>query len=361
MRVGAGLATLDGMNRQTLSLTAHQSSPPAVATVTAVPEMSGTASLAVVPEASPTGRDTPEPRPVIEVQGLAKSYGGRSVVRGLDLSVRQGEIFGILGPNGAGKTTTVEAVQGLRSIDAGHLRVLGLDPFRERRALRSQVGSQLQSSSLPERLRVGEALRTFARLAGDVVDWREALDTWGLARLQRTPFGGLSGGERQRLFIALALINDPQVVFLDELTQGLDPAARREPWALIRQIRDRGATVVLVCHYMDEVEQLADRAAVLHEGRITACDTPANLVAIADGAVRTRFTLREGQHPGRLDALPGVVRVLREGRRTEVVGDRTTPVRVAAELARAGILPDDLAIVRPSLEDVFVQLTSAEV
>jgi ABC-2 type transport system ATP-binding protein len=239
--------------------------------------------------------------------------------------------------------------------------VLGLDPFRERRALRSRVGSQLQSSSLPERLRVGEALRTFARLAGDVVDWREALDTWGLTPLRRSSFGGLSGGERQRLFIALALINDPEVVFLDELTQGLDPAGRRETWALIRQIRDRGATVVLVSHFMDEVEQLADRAAVLHDGRVTACGTPADLVARADGAVRTRFTLLEGQHPGRLERLPGVLSATREGPRTEVVGDRTTPVLVAAELARAGILPEDLTIVRPSLEDVFVQLTSGEV
>ncbi|WP_109474175.1 ABC transporter ATP-binding protein [Ornithinimicrobium cavernae] len=340
------------MKPQTLSRTAPQSRPPTPGA--GADHGPGLAT----DQADSAGRATDT---VIDVRGLTKTYGDRSVIRGLDLSVSRGEIFGILGPNGAGKTTTVEAIQGLRRVDAGHLRVLGLDPFRDRQRLRSQVGSQLQSSSLPERLRVGEALRTFARLAGDVVDWREALDTWGLTSLRRSAFGGLSGGERQRLFIALALVNDPQVVFLDELTQGLDPAARRETWALIRQIRDRGATVVLVSHYMDEVEQLADRAAVLHDGRITACDTPANLVALADGAVRTRFTLRAGEHPGRLDQLPGVVLVAREGRRTEVVGDRTTPVLVAAELARVGILPEDLTVVRPSLEDVFVQLTSGEV
>lgn len=298
---------------------------------------------------------------VIAVRGLTKAYGDRAVIRGLDLTVRRGEIFGILGPNGAGKTTTVETIQGLRHADSGTLHVLGLDPVRDRARLRSQVGSQLQSSSLPERLKVGEALRTFARLAGDVVDWRESLHTWGLTRLRRSAFGGLSGGERQRLFVALALINDPQVVFLDELTQGLDPAARRETWALIRQVRDRGATVVLVSHYMDEVEHLADRAAVLHDGRIVVCDTPAQLVARAGGEVRTRFTLHNGEQPGRLEQLPGVVSVSREGPRTEVVGDRTTPVLVAAELARAGILPEDLTIARPSLEDVFVQLTSGEV
>lgn len=295
------------------------------------------------------------------MRGLTTSYQDRAVLRGLDLTVRRGEILGILGPNGAGKTTTVETIQGLRHADSGHVRVLGLHPVRDRQRLRSQIGSQLQSSSLPERLRVGEALRTFARLAGDIVDWRESLDTWGLTALRRSAFGALSGGERQRLLIALALINDPQVVFLDELTQGLDPAARRETWALIRQVRARGATVVLVSHYMDEVEQLADRAAILHDGRITVCDTPANLVTRAQGEVRTWFTLSPGQHPGRLDLLPGVSSVSREGPRTEVVGDGTTPVRVAAELARGGILPDDLTVVRPSLEDVFVQLTSGEV
>lgn len=310
----------------------------------------------------PTSDAAPaSPAPVIDVRGLTKSYGDRPVIRGLDLAVQRGEIFGILGSNGAGKTTTVEAVQGLRSVDAGTIRVLGLDPLRQRPQLRHRIGAQLQSSSLPERLRVGEALRTFAHLAGDVVDWREALDTWGLAPLRRTAFGCLSGGERQRLFVALALINEPEIVFLDELTQGLDPTARRETWALIRQIRDRGATVVLVSHYMDEIEHLADRAGVLHGGRIVACDTPANLVALADGSVRTRFTLREGEDPGRLEHLPGVLSVSRDGPRTEVLGGRTTPVVVAAELARGGILPEDLTVVRPTLEDVFVQLTSQEV
>ena len=338
------------MKAQTLPRAAHQKHPPPGATGT------GTRTDPA------TGRHTgPTTDTVIDVRGLTKSYGDRPVIRGLDLSVRRGEIFGLLGPNGAGKTTTVETIQGLRGADSGHLRVLGLDPVRDRRRLGSLVGSQLQSSSLPERLKVGEALRAFASLAGDIVDWREALDTWGLAALRRSAFGNLSGGERQRLFIALALVNDPEVVFLDELTQGLDPAARRETWGLIRQVRDRGATVVLVSHYMDEVEQLADRAAVLHDGRITVCDTPAELVARADGEVRTRFTLTSGQVPGRLEELPGVSSVSREGPRTEVVGDRSTPVRVAAELARVGILPEDLTVVRPSLEDVFVQLTSGEV
>jgi len=212
---------------------------------------------------------------------------------------------------------------------------------------------------------VGEALRTFARLAGDVVDWRELQDVWGLTTLRRTAFGALSGGERQRLFIALALVNDPRVVFLDELTQGLDPTARRETWELVRRVRDRGATVVLVSHSMEEVEHLADRVAVLHEGRIVACDTPARLVTRADGSVRTCFTLPAAAGRVRLDHLPGVDAVTRAGPAVEVVGDGTTPLLVAAELVRAGILPDDLTVRRPSLEDVFVRLvqrtTSGEV
>jgi ABC-2 type transport system ATP-binding protein len=296
--------------------------------------------------------------PVVTVDGLAKSYGDRAVLDGVSFSVHRQEIFGILGPNGAGKTTTVETVQGLRTPSAGTVRVMGLDPARDRAQLRRVVGAQLQSSALPDRLRVGEALRLFARLAGDVVDWRALRDTWGLERLEGTAFAALSGGERQRLFIALALVNRPRVVFLDELTQGLDPAARRETWQLIRRIRAQGATVVLVSHYMDEVEQLCDRVAVLFDGRITACDTPAGLIQQVGGWVRTRFS-----NPGALDrvnlpGIRGVDSVSTDGGDVEVVGSPATPVLVAAALAEHDIVPDDFAVVRPSLEDVFVHLTT---
>jgi ABC-2 type transport system ATP-binding protein len=296
--------------------------------------------------------------PVIAVTGLRKSYGDRQVLRGIDLEVPRGQIFGILGSNGAGKTTLVEAAQGLRPTDGGSIRVLGRDPNRGRHELRPLIGAQLQSSSLPDRLRVNEALRIFARLAGDVVDWRESLETWGLSRLRRTAFGALSGGERQRLFIALALINDPELVFLDEVTQGLDPTARRETWDLIRQVRERGATVVLVSHYMDEVEQLCDQVAVLDRGLIVACDTPARLALEGSRAVRTRFALTDVRNLLPLEQLPGVSAVSTSGRRCEVIGDPTTPVRVAAELARHDLLPDDFEVVRPSLEDAFIELTA---
>lgn len=297
------------------------------------------------------------PNVAIEVDGLTKSYGDREVLTSISFTVAPQEIFGILGVNGAGKTSAVETIQGLRAADSGRIRVLGLDPARDRGRLRHLVGSQLQSSALPERLKVAEALRMFARLAGDVIDWRELRDTWDLARLSKSAFGSLSGGERQRLFIALALVNRPAVVFLDELTQGLDPSARRETWRLIQRIREQGATVVMVSHFMDEVEYLADRIAVLHEGRITACDTPHGLVAGAGGAVRTRFSSTTPSLIHGLGALPGVESVTGDGASIEVTGDPSSPVVVAAELSRRGELPRDFAVHRPSLEDVFVTLT----
>ncbi|MBA3308740.1 MAG: ABC transporter ATP-binding protein [Nocardioidaceae bacterium] len=298
------------------------------------------------------------PDAVVEVDGLTKAYGDHKVLKGLSLSVAAQEIFGILGPNGVGKTTAVETIQGLRSRQGGSVRVLGLDPARDRSQLRPLLGSQLQASALPERLRVGEALRLFCRLAGDVVDWRELRDTWDLARLERSSFGSLSGGERQRLFIALALANRPRVVFLDELTQGLDPAARRDTWRLIRRIREQGATVVLVSHYMDEVEQLCDRVAVLHDGCITACDSPQGLISLVGGSVRTRFSSEAAAVVSGLERIPGVESVSSDGRVVDVSGDASTPVLVAAELARRNAVPDDFTVVRPSLEDVFVTLTS---
>lgn len=191
--------------------------------------------------------------PVIEVEHLARSYGPSSAVRDVSLAVEQGEIFGVLGPNGAGRTTTVECLQGLRAPDAGRLRVLGLDPQRQRGERRRRVGSQLQESALPDRMRVWEALDLFSSLAsGGGAEWRSIASAWGLGGLERPAFSKLSGGERQRLLVALALVNGPEVVFLDELTQGLDPAARRVAWSLVRQARDRGATVVMVTHFMEE-------------------------------------------------------------------------------------------------------------
>ena len=297
-------------------------------------------------------------RPLVEVQGLRKSYGDRLVLDDVSFEVRAGEILGIAGLNGTGKTTTVEIVQGLRSRDRGKVLVAGVDPAEGRQRLRQVVGSQLQSSALPERMRVAEALRLFARLSGDVVDWRRLGDEWGLSELGRSAFGQLSGGQRQRLFIALALVGDPDVVFLDELTQSLDPMARKETWRLVQRVRDEGASVVLVTHDMDEAEHLCDRVMFLHEGRIAATGTPNGLIDWLGGPVRTRFSAPPAALVG-LEVLPGVHAVTHDGHRAEILGDSGSVVRVAGELARRELAPDDFTVVRPSLGDVFVNVTGA--
>lgn len=296
--------------------------------------------------------------PVIRVRDLQKFYGSRQVLHDVSFDVHAGEILGIVGRNGMGKTSTVEIVQGLRPRDGGTVLVAGVDPADHRHRLRSVVGSQLQSCALPDRLRVDEALRLFARLAGDVVDWRALRDDWGLAALGSAAYGGLSGGERQRLFIALAMVNDPRVVFLDELTQGLDPAARRDTWRLVARVRDQGATVVLVTHDMGEAERLCDRLVIVHDGRVAAEGTAAQLVTRLGGPVRTRFSAASHDASG-LDRLPGVVAVTHDGARACVDGDAASVVAVAAELSRRGLAPDDFTVIRPDLEDVFLSLTGA--
>jgi len=215
--------------------------------------------------------------PIISVEHLHKRYGDTVAVADVSFSVEAGEIFGILGPNGAGKTTTVECVTGLRTPDGGELRVLGLDPVADRARVHERVGVQLQESELPEKLRVGEALDLYASFYSDPADPAQLLDLLGLADKRRARWKQLSGGQKQRLSIALALIGKPEIAVLDELTTGLDPASRREAWALIRAIRDEGVTIVLVTHFMEEAERLCDRVAVIDGGRVVATDTPAGL------------------------------------------------------------------------------------
>jgi ABC-2 type transport system ATP-binding protein len=293
---------------------------------------------------------------VIEVNNLRKSYGSRVAVEDVTFEVREGEIFGVLGRNGAGKTTTVECLQGLRRADGGRVRVLGLDPYRQTQQLRRRIGSQLQEAALPDRLRVWEALDLFASLMPGGTDWRALMDQWGLAEKRKTPFAGLSGGQRQRLFVALALVNDPEVVFLDELTQGLDPAARRVAWGLIRAIRERGTTVVLVTHYMDEAEHLCDRIAVVDGGRVVATDTPQGLISRFGGPITVIFS-GDGHDVAFLKDLPQVHAVQRHGDRVEAEGTGPLLPLVAAELVSRGFVPADLRVKQPTLEEVFLRLT----
>ncbi|NRQ34141.1 ABC transporter ATP-binding protein [Nonomuraea sp. NN258] len=290
---------------------------------------------------------------VIEVTDLRKGYAGQTVLDGVSFSVEEGEIFGILGPNGTGKTTTVECVEGLRRPDSGTIRVLGLDPAKDGRKLREQIGVQLQQTQLPENLKVWEALDLYASFYAESRDWRELLVEWGLADKRNARFGKLSGGQKQRLFIALALVGNPRVAFLDELTTGLDPQARRTTWELIKQVRASGVTVVLVSHFMDEVEELCDRVAVLNHGKVVAVDTPSGL---AGGEHRMRFRLMAGELTD-LSGVPGVSDVTRTGDRVVVTGRGDFATAVTAHLARHQVLVSDLRIDKRTLEDAFTALT----
>jgi ABC-2 type transport system ATP-binding protein len=294
----------------------------------------------------------------ISVRGLRKTYGSNTAVADISFEVEEGEIFGIIGPNGSGKTTTVECLQGLRDADSGELSVLGLHPLRDRQRLRAQVGSQLQESALPDRIKVWEALDLFASLSPASVDWRELMEQWGLAEKKNAVFSSLSGGQRQRLFVALALVNAPRVVFLDEMTTGLDPAARRVAWELIRNIRARGTTVVLVTHFMDEAEHLCDRIAVFNRGLVADLDTPAELVSRHAGAATVRFTAHDGASLDWLAGVRGVSAVRREGRRVEVAGEGPILAYTAAALVERGMAPADLSVERARLEDAYLKLTA---
>jgi ABC-2 type transport system ATP-binding protein len=294
----------------------------------------------------------------VEVSHLVKRYGDFTAVHDISFSVEEGEIFGILGPNGSGKTTTVESLQGLRRIDGGDVRILGLNPTTHAAEIRRSIGSQLQESALPDRVKVWEALELFGSIGDSGPPWPELLEDWGLAEKKDSRFGSLSGGQQQRLFVALALVNDPSLVFLDEMTTGLDPASRRVAWDLIRRIRERGTTVVLVTHFMEEAETLCDRLIIVDDGVVVAEGTPSGLVDRYGGGVRVRFTLN-GDDAGWLSSVPYVSGWDRERNRYEVRGDGPVLAHVAAALLGHGLEPTDLRQERATLEEVFLTLTSA--
>jgi ABC-2 type transport system ATP-binding protein len=297
---------------------------------------------------------------IIEVTELGKRYGTQVVLDRVSFSVEEGEVFGILGPNGAGKTTTVECVEGLRRPDSGSVRVLGLDPLRQGAELREHIGVQLQHTHLPENLKVWEALDLYASFYDRPRDWRALLEQWGLADKRDARFGKLSGGQKQRLFIALALVGDPKVAFLDELTTGLDPQARRATWELVKRVRAEGVTVVLVSHFMDEVEELCDRVAVLDRGGVVALDSPAGLIDGADAEYRMSFRLMAGDatDPSRLlGDLDGVASVSHTGDLVAVAGRGEFATTVTAALAREGVPVRDLRIDKRTLDDAYIALT----
>ena len=300
------------------------------------------------------------PSTVIEVRNLRKRYGDRVAVQDVSFSVERGEIFGIVGPNGAGKTTTVECVEGLRAPDEGSISVLGLDPRRDGPALRQRVGAQLQESALPERMRVCEALDLYASFYREPADWRQLVRDLGLSDRRDARFGRLSGGEKQRLSIALALVGKPEIAVLDELTTGLDPHARRDTWDLIGQVRERGVTVVLVTHFMDEAERLCDRVAVIDRGRVVAIDSPAGLVSRVRSEQRVRFRPLAPMDDALLTALPQVTAVSRSGAQVVVTGTGDLLQAVASVLARNQIVAAELRVEQASLDDAFVAMTGHE-
>lgn len=300
---------------------------------------------------------------VIEVSGFRKTYGSTVAVDDVSFDVRDGEIFGLIGPNGAGKTTTMECVEGLRRPDRGSIAVLGLDPFRDVYKLQHRIGVQLQQAQLQKRIKVAEAVHFWASLYGKpAADGDRLLEQLGLVEKRHAWFMTLSGGQKQRLFIALALVNDPELVFLDELTTGLDPQARRAIWELVRAIRARGKTVFLTTHLMEEAERLCDRVAIIEHGRIIDIDTPERLVARHCPERMVVLTTTDVSVEAQLRALPGVEHVERQDNRFTIHGRGDDFVGAVIRGVSAHAIPvQDFRTVYPTLEDVFLRLTGRSI
>ncbi len=297
-------------------------------------------------------------RSVIQVAGLKKRYGSTLAVDDVSFEVYDGEIFGLIGPNGAGKTTTMECVEGVRSPDAGRISVLGLDPVRDVYALQQRVGVQLQEAHLQKRIKVREAVELWASLYRTKVDHEKLLGQLGLQDKRNAWFMTLSGGQKQRLFIALALINDPELVFLDELTTGLDPQARHAIWDLIRGIRARGKTIFLTTHLMEEAERLCDRVAIIDHGRIVDINSPAGLIRRHCPERTVILTTDDATAEAKLGSLTGVT-VSRDDKGSVIVrgGAADLMTGVIQCLADHRIRVTDFQTVVPTLEDVFLKLT----
>jgi ABC-2 type transport system ATP-binding protein len=297
--------------------------------------------------------------PVIRVCGVRKSYGSTVAVADVSFDVQHGEIFGLIGPNGAGKTTTMECIEGLRTPDRGSISVLGLDPFRQVYKLQDRIGVQLQQAQLQKRIKVWEAVDLWASLyRKKAVDGERLLAQLGLSDKRDAWFMNLSGGQKQRLFIALALINDPEVIFLDELTTGLDPQSRRAIWELVRGIRERGKTVFLTTHLMEEAERLCDRVAIIEHGRIIDIDTPERLIARHCPERTVVLATDDPRVEEHFRRMAGVQSVVRADWRFTIRGSGDDLVTdIIHCLSENGIRVTDFRTILPNLEDVFLKLT----
>jgi ABC-2 type transport system ATP-binding protein len=301
---------------------------------------------------------------IVQVEGLRKTYGETVAVEEISFEVQEGEIFGMVGPNGAGKTTTIECLEGLRRPDSGKVRVLGMDPQSQGQVLRERTGMQLQQSNLPDRMKVWEALDLYAAFYPRAADWKTLLDQLGLEEKRNAYFSKLSGGQKQRLFIALALLPDPQLVFLDELTTGLDPQARHSIWDLVEEVRKRGKTVLLTTHFMEEAEKLCDRLAIIDHGKIVALDSPAALIRQLGAEERVVFSVEGSLPAGFEETLPGGTRLEVEGKRVSIQGKDGRQIPLVSEvvglLGSRGVQFNNLHTEQPDLEDVFLSLTGRE-
>jgi len=297
-----------------------------------------------------------ESEQAITVQHLVKKYGDFVAVNDVSFSIKHGEIFGIIGPNGAGKTTVVECISGLRTPDSGSISIQGLSPLKDRNKIREFLGVQLQESSMPPRLKIGEAVKLFASFYPNPMDPDGLLETLGIEKVKNSTYRRLSGGQKQRLSIALALVGNPKIAILDELTTGLDPEARRETWALIESARDRGVTVILVTHFMDEAERLCDRLALVNHGRLVVLDAPEAIAAHA-GESRVRFVPSKPVEDKTLYAIPGVKEIERKVAYVTVIGTGDLAASVIDSLARIGVHVSDIEARGGNLDDAFVKLT----
>jgi len=301
---------------------------------------------------------------IIEVKNLRKTYGSVVAVDDINFEVMEGEIFGIVGPNGAGKTTTIECLEGLRKPDQGDIRVLGVNPTKENQMIKRKTGMQLQHSNLPERMKVWEALDLYSSFYENPIDWKKLISQLGLEEKINSPFSKLSGGQKQRLFVSLALLPDPLLIFLDELTTGLDPQARHAIWDLIREVRSNGKTILLTTHFMEEAELLCDRVAILDHGKIVALDTPSKLIHNFGKGERIAFHCEGTLSNDFVKDLPNAERVEKQGDQVIVYGknnDIPLVLEVTTQLVKHKIPFRDLRSEQATLEDVFLKLTGKQI
>jgi ABC-2 type transport system ATP-binding protein len=301
--------------------------------------------------------------PIVRVDGLRKHYGKVEALRGMDFEIGRGEVFGLLGPNGAGKTTTIEILEGLRRPDGGSVEVCGFDPTHEAAALKERIGAQLQSTLLPDKMRVEEALKLYSSFYRRPAPLGNLIERFGLEEKRHAYFEKLSGGQKQRLALALALVNDPELVLLDEPTAGLDAMVRRDIYGLIETLRAGGRTVLITTHYIEEAERLCDRVAIVNNGQISALGTPRQLIHSSGMETRIEARFSQPVAPERLEQLEGIQKC-RTQDGTYLI-DANPVAKGVVSLVRflesegADLL--DLHIAQPTLEDVFVQLTGRSI